>query len=88
MTTVFEALMISIGFGNFINESKVTALVKPEAAPIKRLVQSAKDGGTCVDATSGRKCRTVIVTDDGRIILSALLSDTISNRVNKGGIEL
>lgn len=75
--------LINIGFGNVINDEKIISIIKPEAAPVKRMVQGAKDIGNCVDATCGRKCKAVIVTDTGRIVLSALLPDTIAGRVNQ-----
>lgn len=75
--------LINIGFGNAVNAGKIVAVIRPEAAPVKRMVQSAKDHGLCVDATCGRKCKAVIVIEQGQIVLSALLPDTIANRVNQ-----
>ena len=69
--------MINIGYGNVVNADKILAVVKPEAAPIKRMVAVAKDHDTYVDATCGRKCKSVIVSVEGRIVLSALLPETI-----------
>jgi len=74
--------LINIGFGNVVNSSKIVGIIKPEAAPIKRMVQNAKDAGTAIDATCGRKTKAVIVTDSGNLVLSALLPETIANRVN------
>ncbi len=74
--------LINIGFGNMINSDKIISLISPEAAPVKRMIQSAKDSGMAIDATCGRKTRTVIVTDSGHIVLSAITSDTITSRVN------
>lgn len=79
--------LINIGFGNVVNEDKVVAVIKPEAAPVKRMVQGAKDSGSCVDATCGRKCKSVIVTDNGQLVLSSLLPDTIAGRVNQKNEE-
>lgn len=80
--------LINVGFGNVVNSGKIIAVIRPEAAPIKRMVQTAKDHGSCIDATCGRKCKAVIVMEQGQIVLSALLPDTISNRVNaKEGLE-
>lgn len=79
--------LVNIGFGNVINEEKIIAVIKPEAAPVKRMVQGAKDQGSCVDATCGRKCKSVIVTESGQIVLSALLPDTITGRVNQKNEE-
>lgn len=75
--------LVNIGFGNMANAEKIVAAVRPEAAPIKRMVQNAKDAGECVDATCGRKCKSVLVTDSGYLVLSALLPDTILNRINQ-----
>lgn len=75
--------LMNIGFGNMANAEKVVAAVRPDAAPIKRMVQNAKDVGQCVDATCGRKCKSVLVMDSGYLVLSALLPETILNRVNQ-----
>ncbi|MBS5934300.1 MAG: DUF370 domain-containing protein [Clostridiales bacterium] len=74
--------LVNIGFGNIINSRKIVAIISPDAAPVKRMVQTAKDNGTAVDATCGRKTRAVIVTDNDHLVLSALLPETIANRVN------
>lgn len=74
--------LINIGFGNVVNSSKIVGIIKPEAAPVKRMVQNAKDAGTAIDATCGRKTKAVIVTDNGHLVLSALLPETITNRMN------
>jgi regulator of extracellular matrix RemA (YlzA/DUF370 family) len=74
--------LINIGFGNVVNSNKIIGIISPEAAPIKRMVQNAKDAGTAIDATCGRKTKAVIVMDSGHLFLSALLPETLSNRVN------
>lgn len=74
------ARLINIGFGNVVNSSKIVAVVSPEAAPIKRLVQNARQIGKVVDATQGRKTKSVIVTVEDHIVLSALQPDTIVKR--------
>lgn len=74
--------LVNIGFGNIVNSRKIVSIISPDAAPVKRMVQAAKDNGTAVDATCGRKTRAVIVTDSGHLVLSALLPETIANRVN------
>ena len=74
--------MIPIGFGNMVNAAKIIGVVKPEASPVRRMVQNAKDAERCLDATCGRKCKLVIVTDNGFIVLSALLPETVAGRVN------
>ncbi len=80
--------LINIGFGNVVNSNKIVGIISPDAAPIKRMVQNAKDAGNAIDATCGRKTKAVIVMDSGHLVLSALLPDTIAGRVNaKEGIE-
>lgn len=74
--------LINIGFGNVVNTNKIVAVINPEAAPIKRMVQNAKDKGFAVDATQGRRTRSVIITEDDYIILSALQPETIAGRFN------
>lgn len=74
--------LVNIGYGNLVNIDKMIAIVSPDAAPVKRMIQSAKDSGTAIDGTCGRKTKAVIVMENGSIVLSALLPDTISNRVN------
>ena len=73
---------LNIGYGNIINADKIVAIVSPEAAPIKRMVQIAKDEGRAIDGTCGRKTRSVLVTDSNQLVLSALLPETIANRKN------
>ncbi len=73
-------LLINIGYGNIANADKITAIISPEAAPVKRMVQHAKDENMAVDATCGRKTRAVLVMDDGHLILSAIMPDTIAAR--------
>lgn len=71
---------IHIGFGNIVNTDKIIAVVSPESAPVKRLVQTAKEKGTAVDATQGRKTKAVLVMENSQLILSALLPETIAGR--------
>lgn len=73
--------LIHIGFGNIVNTAKIIAIVSPDSAPVKRLVQKAKEDGTVIDATQGRKTKSVLVMEDSRIVLSALLPETIAGRV-------
>lgn len=73
--------LIHIGFKNSVNAQKIVAIVSPESAPIKRLVQKAKENGTAIDATQGRKTKAVLVMENTQIVLSALLPETIVNRV-------
>lgn len=72
--------LINIGYGNVVNRDKVVAIISPEAAPIKRMVQNAKDEGRAIDATCGRRTRAVLVTESNHLILSALMPETIANR--------
>lgn len=72
--------LINIGYGNMVNFDKVVSVVSPDSAPIKRMIQNAKDSGSAIDATQGRKTQGVIITDSNYIILSALLPETIANR--------
>ena len=74
--------LVNVGFGNMVNSDKIVGIISPDAAPIKRMVQNAKDNGTAIDATCGRRTKAVIVTDCGRFILSALLPETIASRIN------
>ena len=75
------AQFVHIGYGNMVNTDRVDAIVSPDAAPIKRLVQNAKEKGIAIDATQGRKTKAVLVMTDGQVILSALLPETIAARV-------
>ena len=74
--------LIHIGYGNVVNLEKIISIVSPDAAPVKRLVQNAREEGRCVDATSGRKTKAVIVMENGMVVLSALLPETIGQRAN------
>jgi regulator of extracellular matrix RemA (YlzA/DUF370 family) len=77
--------LINIGYGNMISAEKIVAVVNPESAPIKRLVQEAKDSGNAIDATYGRKTRSVVVMDSGHIVLSSIITDTLAARINGSG---
>lgn len=74
---------INIGYGNMISSDRIVTIVSPESAPIKRLVQEARDDGRAIDATYGRKTRAVIVMDSGHIILSSLIAETLATRLNE-----
>ncbi len=76
--------LIHIGFGNIVNVEKIIAIVSPDSAPVKRLVQKAKEEGSVIDATQGRKTKSVLVMENSQIVLSALLPETISGRVETG----
>ena len=74
--------LLNIGFGNMVSAGRLIAVVSPESAPIKRMVQEARDRGMLVDATFGRRTRAVLITDSDHIILSALQPETVAGRLN------
>lgn len=74
--------LINIGFGNSVSANRIISIVSPESAPIKRLIQDTREKGLLVDATYGRRTRAVIITDSDHIILTAVLPETIANRLN------
>ena len=75
--------LVNIGFGNIIAANKIVAIVSPDSAPIKRMIQEAKDGKTAVDATCGRRTRAVLIMDSGHVILSAVQPETVAGRLDK-----
>ena len=77
--------MINIGYGNMISAERIVTVISPESAPIKRLIQEAKDDGRAIDATYGRKTRAVIVMDSGHIVLSSLITENLASRINENG---
>lgn len=74
--------LIQIGFGNFVSDARIVSVVSPDSAPIKRIIQEARDNALLVDATYGRKTHAVLVMDSGHVILSALSPETICDRIN------
>lgn len=72
--------MINIGFGNFVNRYKIIAVISPDSAPAKRMIQNGKDQGTVIDATQGRRTRAIVVMENANIVLSAVLPETIAGR--------
>ena len=80
--------MIHIGFGNIVNTAKIIAIVSPDSAPVKRMVQRAREEGTAIDATQGRRTKSVLVMENGQVVLSALLPETIAGRAQVQGSEL
>ncbi|MDD6616006.1 MAG: DUF370 domain-containing protein [Lachnospiraceae bacterium] len=72
--------LVNIGFGNMINSEKVIAVVNPDAAPVKRMVQNAREAQRVIDATQGRRTKSVIMMENGQIVLSAMQPDTIARR--------
>ncbi|MBO4433309.1 MAG: DUF370 domain-containing protein [Clostridia bacterium] len=75
--------LVNIGFGNMVSANRMLAIVSPESAPIKRLVQEAKERGTLIDATHGRRTRAVIITDSDHVILTYLQSETVASRITE-----
>ena len=73
--------LINIGFGNMVAAGRLVAIVSPESAPIKRIIQDAKERGTLIDATYGRRTRAVLVMDSEHVILSAIQPETVANRM-------
>lgn len=74
--------MINIGFGSMVNAARLVAVVSPESAPIKRIVQESKERGRLIDATHGRRTRAVIITDSDHVILTYLQPETVANRMS------
>ena len=74
--------LITIGFGNMVSANRLIAIVSPESSPIKRIVQEAREKGSLIDATYGRRTRAVIIMDSDHVILSAVQPETVANRLN------
>lgn len=79
--------LINIGFGNIVSANRIIAIVSPESAPIKRIIQEAKDNSMAVDATYGRRTRAVVIMDSGHVILSAVQPETVAGRLDKDDKE-
>ena len=73
--------LINIGFGNLVSSDKLIAVVAPDAAPVKRIVQEERDKGSLIDATYGRRTRAVLIMDSGHVVLSALQPETVAGRL-------
>jgi regulator of extracellular matrix RemA (YlzA/DUF370 family) len=73
--------LINIGFGNIVSANRIIAIVSPESAPIKRIIQDTRDKGMLIDATYGRRTRAVIITDSEHVILSAVQPETVAHRL-------
>lgn len=73
--------LVNIGFGNIVAANRIISIISPESAPIKRIIQEARDKGMLVDATYGRRTRAVVFVDSGHIILSAVQPETVANRL-------
>lgn len=83
--------LINIGFGNMVSAARIVAIVSPESAPIKRIIQESREKGLLIDATYGRRTRAVIITDSGHVVLSAVQPETVAGRLadrEDGGDEL
>lgn len=78
--------LVSVGFGNMVNANKVIAVISPDSAPVKRLIQAAKEEKVAIDVTQGRKTKSVIVMENGQYLLSALQTETIAGRMQGGNI--
>ena len=74
--------LINIGFGNMVSANRLIAIVSPESAPIKRIIQEARDKGSLIDATYGRRTRAVIIMDSDHLVLSAIQPETMANRLS------
>jgi regulator of extracellular matrix RemA (YlzA/DUF370 family) len=74
--------LINIGFGNMVSATRLIAIISPESAPVKRLVQDARESGRLIDATYGRRTRAVIVMDSDHVVLSPVQPETVANRLN------
>ena len=77
-----QVRLISVGFGNFVSAGRIVSIVAPDSAPVKRMVVEAREAGSLIDATCGRRTRAVIITDSGHTVLSSLMTDTVANRFN------
>ena len=80
--------LLNIGFRNMVSANRVMAIISPESAPIKRMVQDARDKGLLIDATYGRKTRAVLVMDSGQIVLSAIQPETVAHRLVQHDVDV
>ncbi|MBE3575320.1 MAG: DUF370 domain-containing protein [Firmicutes bacterium] len=76
-----EIRLVNIGFGNIVAANRIVAIVGPESAPIKRIMQEARDAGRLIDATYGRRTRAVVITDSDHVILAAVQPETVAHRL-------
>ena len=82
-----NTVLLSVGFGNLVSANRIVSIVSPDAAPIKRLIQDAREHRTLIDASCGRKTRAVLIMDSEHVVLSALQPETIAHRLNAEGSE-
>ena len=80
--------LLNIGFGNMVSANRVMAIISPQSAPIKRMVQDARDKGLLIDSTYGRKTRAVLVMDSGQIVLSAIQPETVAHRLVQHDVDV
>lgn len=80
MNSLADPRLINVGFGNIVAANRIIAIVAPDSAPIKRIIQEARDRGTLIDATYGRRTRAVVITDSGHVVLSAVQPETVAHR--------
>ncbi|MGN0170256.1 MAG: DUF370 domain-containing protein [Lachnospiraceae bacterium] len=73
--------LVNVGFGNMVNTDRILAVINPDSAPAKRIVQKSKENDSVIDATQGRKTKSIIITDADKVVLSSLLSETIVGRI-------
>ncbi len=73
--------LLNIGFGNFVSAERIVGIVGPDSAPVKRIIQEARDRGMLIDATCGRRTRAVIITDSDHVVLSAIQPETVAGRI-------
>ena len=73
--------LLNIGFGNFVSAERIVGIVGPDSAPVKRIIQEARDRGMLIDATCGRRTRAVIFMDSGNVVLSSIQPETVANRI-------
>ena len=79
--------LVNIGFGNLVSADRVVAIVSPESAPIKRIIQDAKEKGSLIDATQGRKTKAVVITDSDHVILTYLQSEALAGRISQDSVS-
>jgi regulator of extracellular matrix RemA (YlzA/DUF370 family) len=85
---VFDLKLINIGFGNMLNSDRLLAVLSPDSAPIKRIIQESKERGRLIDASHGRRTRAVLITDSDHVVLSYLQPETISSRLKSAEAEI
>ena len=78
--------MIDVGFGSIVSADKISAVVSPDSSPVKRMIQDARDGGKLIDATYGRKTESVIVLESDHVVLSALSTEAVAERLSGCGL--